>query len=40
MADVDKQIISSKFVKEIATLNGNIDSFVSRSVVKAIKNKI
>ncbi len=40
MADVDKQIISSKFVKEIANLNGNIDSFVTRSVVKAIKNKI
>ena len=40
MADVDKQVISSKFVKEIANLNGNIDSFVTRSVVKAIKNKI
>jgi len=40
MADVDKQIISSKFVKEIANLNGKIDSFVTRSVVRAIKNKI
>ena len=40
MADVDKQVISSKFVKEIAILNGNIDSFITRSVVRAIKNKI
>tara|TARA_B100001964_G_scaffold185536_1_gene205829 strand:+ start:65 stop:559 length:495 start_codon:yes stop_codon:yes gene_type:complete len=40
MADVQKQIISSKFVKEIANLNGKIDSFVTRSVVSAIKNKI
>ena len=40
MADVDKQIISSKFVKEIAILNGKIDSFVTRSVIKAIKDKI
>ena len=40
MADVDKQIISSKFVKEVAILNGNIDSFVTRSVARAIKSKI
>ena len=40
MADVDKQIISSKFVKEIALLNGKIDSFVTRSVIRAIKDKI
>ena len=40
MADVDKQIISSKFVKEVAILSGNIDSFVTRSVARAIKSKI
>ena len=40
MADVDKQIISSKFVKEVAILSGNVDSFVTRSVARAIKNKI
>ena len=40
MADVDKQVISSKFVKEIAILDGKIDSFVTKSVIQAIKNKI
>jgi pantetheine-phosphate adenylyltransferase len=40
MADVDKQIISSKFVKEIAILNGNVDNFVTKNVIRAIKSKI
>ena len=40
MSDVEKQVISSKFVKEIARLNGKIDNFVTKSVQKAIKNKI
>ena len=40
MADVDKQVISSKFVKEIAKLNGKIDNFVTKSTIQAIKNKI
>ena len=40
MADVDKQVISSRFVKEIAKLNGKIDNFVTKSIVKAIKEKI
>ena len=40
MSDVDKQVISSKFVKEIARLNGKIDNFVTKNVQKAIKNKI
>ena len=31
MSDVENQIISSKFVKEIAGLGGNIDRFVTRS---------
>ena len=40
MTDVEKQVISSKFVKEIARLNGKIDNFVTRSAVKAINKKI
>ena len=40
MADVDKQVISSKFVKEIAKLNGKIDNFVTTSVIRAIKDKL
>ena len=40
MSDVEHQIISSKFVKEIANLGGNIDRFVTRSTVKMLKNKI
>ena len=39
MSDVENQIISSKFVKEIAKLNGKIDNFVSRSTKKAIREK-
>jgi len=40
MSDVENQIISSKFVKEIASLGGNIDRFVTRSTVRMLKNKI
>ena len=41
MSDVENQIISSKFVKEIASLGGNIDRFVTRSTVnKASKDEI
>ena len=40
MSDVENQIISSKFVKEIANLGGNINRFVTRSTVKMLKNKI
>jgi len=40
MADVDKQVISSKFVKEIAKLNGKIDNFVTKSVIKVIQDKL
>ena len=39
MSDVENQIISSKFVKEIAKLNGNINKFVTKSTVKMLKNK-
>ena len=37
MSDPDKQVISSRFVKEIAKLNGKIDNFVTKSTKKAIK---
>ena len=40
MSDVENQIISSKFVKEIASLGGNIDRFVTSSTVKMLKNRI
>ena len=39
MSDVENQIISSKFVKEIANLNGNINKFVTKSTVKILRNK-
>tara|TARA_X000000950_G_scaffold53203_1_gene63066 strand:+ start:276 stop:764 length:489 start_codon:yes stop_codon:yes gene_type:complete len=38
MSDVENQIISSKFVKEIANLGGDIDKFVTKSTVKVLKN--
>ena len=40
MSDVDKQVISSKFVKEIAKLSGNINNFVTKSTVRSIKKKL
>ena len=40
MSDVENQIISSKFVKEIAELNGNIKKFTTKSTVRALKNKL
>ena len=39
MSDPDNQVISSRFVKEIAKLNGKIDNFVTKSTKKAIKDK-
>ena len=39
MSDPDNQVISSKFVKEIAKLNGKIDKFVTKSAKKALLNK-
>ena len=39
MSDVENQIISSKFVKEIASLGGNINRFVTKSTEKVLKNK-
>ena len=39
MSDPENQVISSKFVKEIAKLNGNVDKFVTKSTNRAIKDK-
>ena len=40
MSDIENQIISSKFVKEIAKLNGNISKFLTKSTIKALKEKL
>tara|TARA_Y100000817_G_C16577220_1_gene420265 strand:- start:75 stop:569 length:495 start_codon:yes stop_codon:yes gene_type:complete len=40
MSDVENQIISSKFVKEIAELNGDIRKFTTKNTIKALKNKL
>ena len=40
MSDVENQIISSKFVKEIAKLDGKISKFITKSIVKRLKNKL
>ena len=40
MSDVENQIISSKFVKEIAELKGDIKKFTTKSTIKALKSKL
>ena len=40
MSDVDNQVISSRLVKEIAHLNGNLNKFITKSVIKEIKTKV
>ena len=39
MSDVENQIISSKFVKEIVKLNGDIKKFTTKSTIKSLKEK-
>ena len=39
MSDIENQIISSKFVKEIAELNGDLKKFTTKNTIKALKNK-
>ena len=39
MSDVENQIISSRFVKEIVKLNGDIKKFTTKSTIKSLKNK-
>ena len=40
MSDVDNQVISSRLVKEIANLNGNLKKFITKSVISEIKKKV
>ena len=39
MSDVENQIISSKLVKEIVKLGGNIKKFTTKSTIKSLKKK-
>ena len=39
MSDVENQIISSKFVKEIIKLKGDIKKFTTKSTIKLLKEK-
>ena len=40
MSSIENEIISSKFVKEVGKLKGDLKKFVSKSVIKAIKEKL
>ena len=40
MSDIENQIISSNFVKEIGKLNCNISKFLTKSAVKVLKEKL
>ena len=40
MSDIENQIISSKFVKEIAKLNGNISNFLTKTAAKTLQKKL
>ena len=39
MSDVENQIISSRFVKEIIRLKGDINKFTTKSTIKSLKEK-
>ena len=39
MSDIENQIISSKFVKEIIELNGDIKKFTTKSTINSLKKK-
>ena len=39
MSDVKNQIISSRLVKEVAELNGNIKKFTTKSTINSLKKK-
>ena len=40
MSEIENEIISSKFIKEIGKLKGSLKKFVTKSVIKAIKSRI
>ena len=39
MSDIENQIISSRFVKEIAQHHGNLKKFTTKSTIKSLKEK-
>ena len=39
MSDIENQIISSRFVKEIVKLDGDIKKFTTKSTIKSLKKK-
>jgi len=39
MSDIENQIISSRFVKEIVKLKGDIKKFTTKSTIKSLKDK-
>ena len=39
MSDIENQIISSRFVKEIVKLKGDIKKFTTKSTIKSLKEK-
>ena len=39
MSDLENQIISSRLVKDIVKLKGDIKKFTTRSTIKSLKNK-
>ena len=39
MSDVENQIVSSRIVKEIVKLNGDIRKFTTKSTIKSLKDK-
>tara|TARA_Y100000591_G_scaffold312321_1_gene316673 strand:+ start:34 stop:528 length:495 start_codon:yes stop_codon:yes gene_type:complete len=39
MSDIENQIISSKFVKEIVKLKGDIKKFTTKSTIRSLKRK-
>jgi len=39
MSDIDNQVISSQLVKEIAKYNGDLKNFLTKSTMRAIKQK-
>ena len=39
MSDVKNQIISSRLIKEVAELNGDIKKFTTKSTIKSLKKK-
>ena len=39
MSDVENQIISSRFVKEIVRLGGDIKKFTTKNTIKSLKEK-